>query len=120
MFASRPVLILYYIYIENRINITTNIEHALEDSVKNIKSATDALVNIISKYSNASIHTLRNVHIYPVHTIQNNMTLVRYSWKDKERWTALECGSSLLPMVYNERKGLIQVYELFAFIYVSD
>jgi hypothetical protein len=45
---------------------------------------------------------------------------MRYSWKDKERWTSLECGSSLLPMVYNERKGLIQVYELFASIYVSD
>jgi hypothetical protein len=91
----------------------------LEDYVKNIKGATDALVHVISKYPNASIKTLKKIHVYSIHTIQNKMTLMRYSWKDKQRWMALECGSSLLPMVYNERKGLIQVYEMFAFIYVS-
>jgi hypothetical protein len=101
-------------------NITTNIEHALEDTVKNIKSATDTLVTIISKYPNASINTLKKVHVYFIHTIQNKMALIHYSWKDKERWTILECGSCLLPVVYKDRKALIEVYGLFAFLYVSD
>ncbi|EIE83249.1 hypothetical protein RO3G_07954 [Rhizopus delemar RA 99-880] len=47
------------------------------------------------------------------------MTVIQYSLKDCKRWRALECGSTLLPMVYEERRQLIQVYEVFAFIYLD-
>ncbi|CEG69279.1 hypothetical protein RMATCC62417_05379 [Rhizopus microsporus] len=94
------------------LNIVANLDHTLQDSLKNIKSTTDALMNVMCRYSNASVTTLKKVHVYSVQTIQNTMTAIQYSLKDRKRWRAFECGSILLPMVYEERKQLIQLYEL--------
>ncbi|CAO3629653.1 unnamed protein product [Mucor hiemalis] len=46
------------------LNITANIDHTLEDSIKNIKSATDALKCIMCKYPNSSFSTFKKVNVY--------------------------------------------------------
>ncbi|EIE83717.1 hypothetical protein G6F46_000362 [Rhizopus delemar] len=101
------------------LNLSTNFDHALEDSIKNIKSGTDALKGIMCKYPNASRKTMERVHVYSVHVIQTCMTLIRYSQKNSKSWKAVECGSGMLPMVFKERKQLIQVYDLFALLFVD-
>ncbi|KAI8878000.1 hypothetical protein K501DRAFT_196887, partial [Backusella circina FSU 941] len=103
----------------SELNTTTNIEHTLEDSMKNLKSATDALVNIMCRYPNASITTLKKIHVYSIHIIQTKITAIQYSWKNQQTWSALECASTLLPVTFEERKSLIQVYDLLSFIYVN-
>lgn len=107
------------VIILHSLNISTNFDHALEDSIKNIKSGTDALKGIMCKYPNASRKTMERVHVYSVHVIQKSMTLIRYSLKNAKSWKAVECGSATLPLVFKERKQLIQVYDIFALLYVS-
>ncbi|KAI9478859.1 MAG: hypothetical protein EXX96DRAFT_484490, partial [Benjaminiella poitrasii] len=46
-------------------------------------------------------------------------TVIQFSLKDRKTWRAFECGSTLLPMVYEERRQLIQLYEVFVFIYLD-
>ena len=92
------------------VNISTNFDHALEDSIKNIKSGTDALKGITCRYPNASRSTMERVHVYSVHVIQTSMTVIRYSVKNKKSWKAVECGSAVLPLVFKERKLLILRY----------
>ncbi|KAG1019349.1 hypothetical protein G6F26_010194 [Rhizopus arrhizus] len=101
------------------LNISANFDHALEDSVKNIKSGTDALKGIMCKYPNASRNTMERVHVYSVHVIQTSMTLIRYSLKNTKSWKAVDCGSAILPLVFKERKRLIQVYDIFALLYAD-
>lgn len=70
-------------------NISTNFDHALEDSIKNIKSEADALKGIMCKYPNASRKMMERVHVYSVHVIQKSMTLIRYSLKNAKSWKAV-------------------------------
>lgn len=72
-------------------NISTNFDHALEDSIKNIKSEADALKGIMCKYPNASRKTMERVHVYSVYVIQKSMTLIRYSLKKRKKLES--CGN---------------------------
>ncbi|KAI8969909.1 hypothetical protein BDF20DRAFT_888378 [Mycotypha africana] len=101
------------------LNLTTNFDHTLEDSIKNVKSGTDAMKGIMCRYPNASRTTMEKVHVYSIHVIQKSITLVRYSLKNEKSWKAVECGSVTLPLVYKDRKQLIQVYDLFALLYAD-
>lgn len=102
-----------------RYNNTQYINHTCEDSVKNLVNATDILPNVMCKYSRASICTMKKVNIYSIHIIQKRMSLVRYSLKNKQCWQAIECGSAKMPLVFAERKQMLKVLNLFAFIYAS-
>ncbi|ORE08089.1 hypothetical protein BCV72DRAFT_289329 [Rhizopus microsporus var. microsporus] len=46
------------------LKVTTDINHLLEDSIKNVKSATDALKDIICRFSNVSMNTVKLANVY--------------------------------------------------------
>ncbi|KAG2202150.1 hypothetical protein INT47_008122 [Mucor saturninus] len=98
------------------LKVTTDINHLLEDSIKNVKSATDALKNIMCRFPNASINTVKLANVYSIHIIQTKMTLFKYSLKD-ETFKAIECSSALIPCSFEERIYLTSVYDLFAYLY---
>lgn len=102
------------------LNIAANIGHTLEDSIKNIKSATNVLKCIMCKYPNASINTIKKVNVYTVQIIQTTMILMKYSLKDKNSYKAVECCSALIPVSFQDRMYMLPVYDMFAFIYVSS
>lgn len=100
-------------------NISANIDHTLEDSVKNIKSATDALKAIMCKYPNSSFHTLKKVNVCSIQVIQTTMTLMKYSFKDKKLFKAVECCSALVPTSFEDILYMLSVYGLLTFLHVS-
>lgn len=91
-------------------NITANIDHTLEDSIKNIKSATDALKCIMCKYPNSSFNTFKKVNVYSIQVIQTTITLMKYSLKDKNSFKAVECCSVSLPASFEDRLYMLAVY----------
>lgn len=95
-----------------------DIPHTHEDSIKNLISATDILLSIMCKYEKASINTFKQVNVYSVHVIQKKMSLIKYSLKNRSSWKAIECGSAEIPFSVGEKKKLLKVLGLFAFIYV--
>lgn len=58
---------------------TENVDHMLEDTLKNLKNASDCLKALISEYKLASFSTFKKLKIFSIHVIQRNMTLVQYS-----------------------------------------
>ncbi|KAI7904105.1 uncharacterized protein BX663DRAFT_506428 [Cokeromyces recurvatus] len=99
------------------LKVTTDINHLLKDSVKNIKTATDALKNIICRFPNASMNTVKVANVYSIQIIQTKMTLIKYSLKDKDTFKAIECSSALIPCSFEERIHLMSVFDIFAYLY---
>jgi hypothetical protein len=48
---------------------TENIEHNIENNIKNIKSATDSLKHLECQYQMASFSTFKKVHVFSLHII---------------------------------------------------
>lgn len=91
-----------------------------EDSVKNIVRATDILLGVMCKYDKASINTMKKINVYSAQVIQKKkISLVQYSLKNRSTWKAIECGSAEIPLVHADRKKMLKVLDLFAYIYVS-
>ncbi|KAI7894012.1 uncharacterized protein EV154DRAFT_580926, partial [Mucor mucedo] len=77
----------------HRLKVTTDINHLLEDSMKNFRSATNALKSIMCRFPNASMNTVKLANVYSIQIIQTKMTLIKYSLKDKDTFKAIECSS---------------------------
>lgn len=97
-----------------------NILHTIDDSIKNLKSATDSLESFMSNYGRSSFETFKKVHVYSIHVIQKRLTLIQYSLKTPNTWKVIECSTAEIPLIYDARKKLIKILELFAFLYVSS
>jgi hypothetical protein len=95
-----------------------DITHTQEDTIKNITSATNILLNIMCKYKKASKTNLMKLKAFSIHEIQKKITLVQYSKKDDFSWKVIECGTADIPLTFKERKKMIKVFEMFAFLYV--
>lgn len=96
----------------NSLKISTDVNHLLEDSIKNIKSATDALKNIMCRFPNARIHIVKLANVYSIQIIQTKVALIKYSLKDKQTFKAVECCSSLVPTSNEEKIHLMSVYDM--------
>lgn len=98
-------------------NATQNIPHTQEDSVKNLVSATDILLGIMCKYDKASINTMKKVNVYSAQIIQKKISLIQYSLKNRTTWKAVECGSAEIPLVRSDKRKMLKIMGLFAYIY---
>lgn len=98
----------------NQANVS---KHALTDTLKQIKNATNALKYIISKYMDARYATLKKVKVFTVQVIQQKMTLISTNIKSPTKWEVIECRSCELPTKYDERFFLMNVFEFFAFLF---
>ncbi|KAG2229086.1 hypothetical protein INT48_005355 [Thamnidium elegans] len=52
------------------LKVIADINHLLEDSIKNVKSATDALKKIMFRFLNASMNTVKLANVYSIYIIQ--------------------------------------------------
>jgi hypothetical protein len=87
-------------------NLTQDISHTYENTVKNLVSATDVLLSIMCKYDKASKSTMQKIHVYSVHIIQKRMSLIRYSLKDESTRKAIQCGSAEVPLAFVDKKDI--------------
>ncbi|KAI7906341.1 uncharacterized protein BX663DRAFT_428217, partial [Cokeromyces recurvatus] len=91
--------------------------HALNDTLKNIKTASDNLKSFISNYKQASFNTLKKVRLYTCQIIENKMTLIRYMIKSPSQWQVIECCSASVPLTFSEAIKYTKVFNLFALLY---
>ncbi|KAI7888077.1 hypothetical protein EV154DRAFT_518613 [Mucor mucedo] len=54
-----------------------------------MKTGSDNLKFLISNYRQASFETVKKIHVYTCHIIQNKMTLVRYKVSTPSLWQVL-------------------------------
>jgi hypothetical protein len=92
-------------------------KHALGDTLKQLKNATDTLKHLTSKCMNSDYSTLKKVKIFTVHIIQERMTLISSSIQSPSKWEVVECRSCDIPTTYEDRFLLVNVFEFFAFLY---
>lgn len=117
--GSLTVKELNYLIIESSgYNNANGSSHALNDTLKNIKAASDNLKSFISNYKQASFNTLKRVRLYTCQIIENKMTLVRYMIKSPSQWQVVECCSASVPLTFSEAIKYTKVFHLFAFLYV--
>ncbi|KAG1463869.1 hypothetical protein G6F56_005198 [Rhizopus delemar] len=98
-------------------NTTQSIPLTQEDLVKNLASATDILLGVMCKYDKVSINTMKKVNAYSAQVIQKKISLVRYSLKNRTTWKAVECGSAEIPLVHSDKRKMLKVLDLFAYVY---
>jgi hypothetical protein len=71
-----------------------NYTHTIEDTIKNLKNATDSLKYIMSKYKDASLETFKLVKVFSIQIIQTKMTLICYQLATSQKLKAYECCSA--------------------------
>ncbi|KAI9343814.1 hypothetical protein BD770DRAFT_371297 [Pilaira anomala] len=108
---------MYIVIGSSGYNAAQNIPHTQEDSVKNLVGATDILLGIMCKYDKASINTMKKINVYSVQVIQKKLSLVQYSLKNRATWKAMECGSAEIPLVHSDKRKMLKVLNLFAYVY---
>lgn len=95
------------------------ISHSLNDTLKNIKNGHDNLKYFISHYRNASITTMKKIHLFSCQIIENKMTLIKYAVQSPKKWSVIECRSASMPRKLKDSLHYMKVFELFAFLFVS-
>ncbi|KAI8991198.1 hypothetical protein BDF20DRAFT_909013 [Mycotypha africana] len=91
--------------------------HILEDTVKNLKHGSDSLASILCDYQYCDVNTIKKLVVLTCHIINNKLTIVKYSPGFSSKWVAVEVRSCKIPLAYENRKDVIKLYEVFAYIY---
>lgn len=94
-------------------NIT---EHTLEDTIKNLKHATDSLASIMWNYRECSVMTIRKINVLTAHIIKDKITLIKYGIGiNEKKWIAVETRSATVPLDWDDRKDMVKFYDSRSF-----
>jgi hypothetical protein len=112
---------IYYYLLTDLISYQSDsiISHSLNDALKNIKHGHDNLKYFISHYRNASITTMKKIHLFSCQIIESKMTLIKYTVQSPKKWSVVECRSASMPRKLTDSLHYMKVFELFAFLFVS-
>ncbi|KAI9032794.1 hypothetical protein CLU79DRAFT_728014 [Phycomyces nitens] len=98
-------------------NTTEDVEHKLDDSLKNLKSGTDWIKDIILRYKRASFTTMEKVKVYTIRIIQLKITLLEHLIaKDTKKRRSVECCSAQVPMKFDEILKYVAIMEMLSFL----
>lgn len=95
-----------------------NLEHTVDDSLKQIESTTGALKCQILHHLSAKYATLQNVKILGIQCVSDKMTLTSTSLEAEPKYKFLELRSANIPTSWNKRKCWMKVFEMLATIHV--
>ncbi|KAI8882664.1 hypothetical protein K501DRAFT_273484 [Backusella circina FSU 941] len=73
----------YLIFESSGFDKTENINHNIENNIKNMKSVTDALKHCAYKYMAASFATFFKVHTFSIHTIQEQKNVFNQLYDER-------------------------------------
>ncbi|GAN02977.1 hypothetical protein MAM1_0032d02427 [Mucor ambiguus] len=90
--------------------------HNVDDTFKQLKSTSDFLKYIMSKYKAAALRTMMELKIPCVTIIDNCLTLCITSVHDKAKWRFVEARTCIIPTTARDKKEWIKVFELLAFL----
>ncbi|KAI9344459.1 hypothetical protein BD770DRAFT_397580 [Pilaira anomala] len=91
-----------------------NVEHSLGDTSKLVTLMTNSLRSEILRYQNASISTIANLAVFGVQCICDKITLMKTSLFDANKWQVVELRSATIPVTWDSKVDLLQVFELLA------
>ncbi|KAI7897121.1 uncharacterized protein EV154DRAFT_580725 [Mucor mucedo] len=79
--------------------------HVVDDTYKQLKSSSDFLKYIITKYKMGSVTTLKKVQVPCVSIVENCLTLCLTTILNSEKWTFVEARSCIIPTNTAEKKN---------------
>lgn len=98
-------------------NTTEDVKLKSEDSLKNLKSGTDCIKDIILRYKKASFTTMEKVKVYTIQIVQLKITLLEHSIaKDTKKWRSAECCSVQVPMKLDQILKYVAIMEMFSLL----
>lgn len=95
-----------------------NVDHRVEDSLKNMKNCTDFLKYLCCVYKQANIETFKLLKIPCINVISNRMTLCLCSVGTPSKWSFVEVHNTLIPTMACERPHFVKVLDFFALLKV--
>ncbi|KAI8643339.1 hypothetical protein BD408DRAFT_342608 [Parasitella parasitica] len=90
--------------------------HTIDDTYKQLKSTSNFLKYIITKYKMGSLKTLMKVQIPCISIIENCFTLCLTTVHNSTKWKFVEARSCTIPTTKAEKKQWVKVLEFFAFL----
>ncbi|CAO3622303.1 unnamed protein product [Mucor fragilis] len=93
-----------------------NVDHRVEDSLKNMKNCTDFLKYLCCVYKQANIETFKLLKIPCINVISNRMTLCLCSVGTPSKWSFVEVHNTLIPTMACERPHFVKVLDFFALL----
>ncbi|CEP08047.1 hypothetical protein [Parasitella parasitica] len=90
--------------------------HIIDDTYKQLKSSSDFLKYIITKYKMGSLKTLRKIQIPCISVVENCLTLCLTTVHDFAKWNFVEARSCIIPTTTAEKKQWVKVFEFLAFL----
>ncbi|KAI8890634.1 hypothetical protein K501DRAFT_265630 [Backusella circina FSU 941] len=93
--------------------------HTLQDTIKNLKHGSDSLSSILCDYKDCNVETVQKLVVLTGHIIKDKLTIMKYSLGNTSKWATIEVRSCTIPLVYENRKATIKLYETFAYIYLT-
>lgn len=103
-----------------RSNTTENIQHSMDDTLKQLESTANALKQQINTYKSASYDTIKKQKTYGIQVIQNAITLTETSIMSPTKWRFIELRSATIPVAWAKRHQMIKLFELIATLHVSS
>jgi hypothetical protein len=93
-----------------------NITHSIDDTYKQLKSTSDFLKYIITKYKMGSLKTIKKVQIPCVSIIDDCLTLCLTTIHTNKKWKFVEARACIIPTTKMQKKMWIKVFEFLAFL----
>ncbi|KAL9559572.1 hypothetical protein MBANPS3_000357 [Mucor bainieri] len=91
-----------------------NTSHIIDDTYKQLKSTSDFLKHLSSKYSMCSMQTLIKIKVPCVTVISNRLTLCLATIQSNSKWRFVEARSCIIPTIAKEKKAWIKAFEFLA------
>ncbi|KAI8140005.1 hypothetical protein BJV82DRAFT_234203 [Fennellomyces sp. T-0311] len=94
--------------------ISENVTHSIEDTLKIYECASASLKKEASKYKDASIKTFKQLRVFSIHVIMNEMTLSETMLKGAFTWRHVQLRSATITDKWDDRLKLVRYFELLA------
>ncbi|KAI8640747.1 hypothetical protein BD408DRAFT_444847 [Parasitella parasitica] len=92
----------------------SNVTHSVEDSIKQIKSATDFLTFLKARFQDSSAYTFTRLRTPTLLLIRNQLTMTTTSLDWNGKWQVVDVRTATVPTTKEGKFNLIKLFELLA------
>ncbi|CAO3690668.1 unnamed protein product [Rhizopus stolonifer] len=92
----------------------SNVTHSVEDSIKQIKSATDFLTYLKARFQDSSARTFTKLRTPTLLLIRNQLTMTTTSLDLNGKWQVVDVRTATVPTTKEGKFNLVRVFELLA------
>ncbi|KAI8883510.1 hypothetical protein K501DRAFT_249487 [Backusella circina FSU 941] len=92
----------------------SNVTHSIEDSVKQIKNATDFLTYLKTRFKDSSALSFTKLRTPTLLLIHNQLTMTTTSLGWSKKWQVIDVRTATIPTTKEGKHNLVKVFELLA------